>query len=96
MSGTLTVDQVQTLIITVRAMLAIVIPIIGGVLILAIQQYGRIKEAVGKVDSINGTLDSHAGSILSLRSQIADNQEKLGELKGELHAANGAPAQGGT
>lgn len=86
MIGTLTVQQMQSLVLAVCGMLVVVIPVLTGVALLAISQFGKVKEALGKVNAINGTIEAHTSSLLEIRGEIADNKQLIGHAQGLIEA----------
>ncbi len=71
MTASLTPTQLTTLVVAFAAALSVILPVIAGVAILGIQQYGRIREAMGKVNAVNGTIESHTQALLQVNRDVA-------------------------
>lgn len=73
----LTPAQLQTLVIAYAAVATLLIPVLGGVAVMAIQNFGKVKEAIGKLDAQNGDVSAlklqsidHAAALVKLDTAV--------------------------
>ena len=73
----LTPPELQNLILAYIGIITVLIPVIGALAVMVVQQYGKVKEAMSKVNSINGSLEHHSQAILDVSKQVQANTTKL-------------------
>lgn len=69
--------ELQNLILAYIGIITVLIPVIGALAVMVVQQYGKVKEAMSKVNAINGAIDHHTQSILDVSKQVQANTTKL-------------------
>lgn len=70
LSNTLTINQIQAIVIGVTMMLTAIIPLVTGVAILAVRNYGEIKQAWATINQHDKTING-ASNVIAQVEQMA-------------------------
>jgi hypothetical protein len=75
--GALSPVQLTSIVLAYVAAVTVMLPVIAGCLVIAIQNYGKVKEAMGKLDQQNGDVTDlrhqatlHAAEITSIKTAL--------------------------
>lgn len=76
-STNITPSGLQNLILAYIGIITVLVPVIGALAVLVVQQYGKVKEAVSKVNAINGTIEHHTQTLIDVTKQVQANATKI-------------------
>jgi hypothetical protein len=79
--GTLSPAQLQSIVLAYAGVAAVLIPIITGLVIMVIREFGDIKKAVGVVEGQNGTVSALQAAAIEHTRQVSALQEQVVALR---------------
>jgi hypothetical protein len=75
--ATLSPAQLQSIVIGYAGVASVLIPVMAGLVILAIREWGEVKRAAGVVDGQNGTL-------AALQQAALSHTREMGQMRAQL------------